>query len=84
MSLAAQLHLKYSNTRYAAHIFGMLSDFYGEYDPAERDFYLGVRAMIRREYAQAEHFFSRALQARPGNDRIAANLKAARIRLGKQ
>ena len=61
----------------------MLSDFYGEYDPSERDFYLGVRAMIRREYAEAEMFFLRALQVRPDNERISANLKAARARLGK-
>ena len=83
LSIAAKLHLQYRNPRHAAHIFGMLSDFYGEYDPSERDFYLGVRAMIRREYAEAEMFFLRALQVRPDNERISANLKAARARLGK-
>ena len=83
LTLAAQLHLKYGNTRYAAHIFGMLSDFYGEYDPAERDFYLGVRAMIRKEYADAENFFARALQGRPDDAKIMANLKAARAKQGR-
>lgn len=81
--LAARLHLKYNNVRYAAHIFGMLSDFYGEYDPSERDFYLGVRAMIRQEHAEAEMLFARALKAKPGNEKIIVNLKAARAKQGK-
>ena len=83
LKMAAQLHLRKGNISYAAHIFGMLSDFYGEYDPAERDFYLGVRAMIRREHADAERFFTRALQARPDDKRILANLQAARAKQGK-
>ena len=76
--LAAQIHLKHGNRRYAAHIFGMISDFYGLYDTAERDFYLGVRAMIRNEYAMAEQYFYRALQVHPENRRLKANLDEAR------
>jgi tetratricopeptide (TPR) repeat protein len=80
LSLGAKLHLQKGNTRQAAHIFGILSDLYGDYDPAERDFFLGVRAMILRDYRAAVNCFERAYQVRP-DERIKANLQEALRRL---
>ena len=74
LALASKLHLQRGNLRHAAHIFGILSDLYGEYDPAERDFYLGVRAMILREYRGAVFYFDRAYKIRP-DKRIEMNLQ---------
>ena len=80
LSLGAKLHLQKGNSRHAAHIFGILSDLYGDYDPAERDFYLGVRAMILRDYRVAASCFERAYKVRP-DERIKMNLQEARRRL---
>jgi hypothetical protein len=63
----------------AAHIFGMLSDLYGELVPEERDFCLGVRAMILRNYPEAVMYFER-LAAKYSNERIISNLNEARRR----
>ena len=80
LSLGVKLHLQRGNVRHAAHIFGILSDLYGDYDPAERDFYLGVRAMILRDYKTAVICFERAYKVRP-DKKIEANLQEARRRL---
>ena len=81
LALASKLHLQRGNLRQAAHIFGILSDLYGNYDPSERDFYLGVRAMLLRDYRTAVSCFERAYNVRP-NEKIGLNLKEARRRLG--
>lgn len=79
MNIAAKLHLQRGNVKKAAHIFGMLSDLYGELVPEERDFCLGVRAMILRNYPEAVMYFER-LAAKYSNERIISNLNEARRR----
>lgn len=82
MNIAAKLHLQRGNIKKAAHIFGMLSDLYGEFVPAERDFCLGVRAMILRNYPEAVIHFGRLAEKYPEEQRIIANYQEARRRAG--
>ncbi len=81
LSLASKLHLQKGNSQKAAYIFWKLADLYGRYNPAERDFYLGVSAMILRNYQTAVSCFERACKVRP-DERIRLNLEEARRRLG--
>ena len=79
LSVAAKLHLQQGNEKHAAHIFGMLSDLYGNYDPTEREFYLGIRAMILKDYTSAVRHFEVTAKVRPDAN-IKANLNEARRR----
>ncbi len=83
MTTAVTYYLQHNRPDLAATVFHNMAVIYQYYNPSDYHFFMGMSFLLKNDLSNAEQSFLQALETKPDDEKIRANLEAVRRKMNE-